>query len=141
MSSSSAFAGEMAAAFLPNLIGNALDAMGRPGPGPGSFLSVRRSRSWRDPSVEGVRFFPVFDTGCGMSDEVLSPHFLSHFFYQRKKRPATGLGAMGEVPRLFASTTGAIRIPQPRHMADTKPLPAHPAMGTGFYDLLPAGTQ
>jgi signal transduction histidine kinase len=80
------FAGEMRQLFA-NLISNALDAML---PGPGTLtLSVRHSRSWRDPSVEGVRV-SVADTGCGMSDEVRARIFEP--FFTTKEATGTGLG-------------------------------------------------
>jgi len=80
------FAGELRQLFA-NLIGNALDAMM---PGPGRLvLSVRRSRSWRDANVEGVRV-SVMDTGCGMSVEVLSRIFEP--FFTTKEATGTGLG-------------------------------------------------
>jgi PAS domain S-box-containing protein len=80
------FAGELRQLFA-NLIGNALDAMM---PGPGRLvLSVRRSHAWRDPNVEGVRV-SVMDTGCGMSEEVLSRIFEP--FFTTKEATGTGLG-------------------------------------------------
>jgi len=80
------FAGELRQLFA-NLIGNALDAMM---PGPGRLvLSVRRSRSWRDGGVEGVRV-SVIDTGCGMSEEVRSRIFEP--FFTTKEATGTGLG-------------------------------------------------
>jgi PAS domain S-box-containing protein len=80
------FAGELRQLFA-NLIGNSLDAMM---PGPGQLvLSVRRSRSWRDSGVEGVRV-SVVDTGCGMPDEVRNRIFEP--FFTTKETTGTGLG-------------------------------------------------
>jgi signal transduction histidine kinase len=80
------FAGELRQLFA-NLISNALDAMM---PGPGMLtLSVRQSRSWRNPSIEGVRI-SVADTGCGMSDEVRARIFEP--FFTTKDATGTGLG-------------------------------------------------
>jgi signal transduction histidine kinase len=80
------FAGEMRQLFA-NLIGNALDAMT---PGPGKLiLRVRRSRSWSNPEVEGVRF-SVMDTGCGITDEVRGRIFEP--FFTTKEATGTGLG-------------------------------------------------
>ncbi|QNI32504.1 PAS domain-containing protein [Alloacidobacterium dinghuense] len=80
------FAGEVRQLFA-NLIGNALDAMM---PGPGQLvLSVRRSRSWRDSDIEGVRV-SVMDTGCGMTDEVRGRIFEP--FFTTKEATGTGLG-------------------------------------------------
>jgi signal transduction histidine kinase len=80
------FAGEMRQLFA-NLISNALDAMM---PGPGTLtLSVRRSHSWRDPSIKGVRI-SVADTGCGMPDDVRTRIFEP--FFTTKEATGTGLG-------------------------------------------------
>jgi len=97
------FAGELRQLFA-NLIGNALDAMT---PGPGRLiLSVRRSRSWRDPSIEGVRV-SVFDTGCGMSEEVRSRIFEP--FFTTKEATGTGLGLWVSA-EIIHKHHGAIRI-------------------------------
>lgn len=80
------FAGEMRQLFA-NLISNALDAMM---PGPGTLtLSVRRSHSWRDPSIRGVRI-SVADTGCGMAEDVRRRIFEP--FFTTKEATGTGLG-------------------------------------------------
>jgi PAS domain S-box-containing protein len=80
------FAGEMRQLFA-NLIGNSLDAMM---PGPGRLvLSVKRSHSWHDSSIEGVRV-SVMDTGNGMTDEVRSRIFEP--FFTTKEATGTGLG-------------------------------------------------
>ncbi|HLH33611.1 MAG TPA: ATP-binding protein [Alloacidobacterium sp.] len=80
------FAGELRQLFA-NLIGNSLDAMM---PGPGRLtLSVRHSRSWRDPNIDGVRI-SVMDTGCGMPEEVRSRIFEP--FFTTKETTGTGLG-------------------------------------------------
>ena len=80
------FTGEVRQLFA-NLIGNALDAMQPTG---GRLIaSVRRSRSWKDPSSVGVRV-SVADTGCGMSRAVRSRIFEP--FYTTKEATGTGLG-------------------------------------------------
>ena len=80
------FAGELRQLFA-NLIGNALDAMT---PGPGKLvLRLRRSRSWINPEVEGLRF-SVMDTGCGITDEVRERIFEP--FFTTKEATGTGLG-------------------------------------------------
>jgi len=80
------FAGELRQLFA-NLIGNSLDAMM---PGPGRLtLSVQRSHSWQDSSVEGVRV-SVMDTGSGMSEEVRQRIFEP--FFTTKEATGTGLG-------------------------------------------------
>lgn len=80
------FAGELRQLYA-NLIGNALDAMmprgGR------LVLSVRRSHSWKDPEIEGVRI-SVADTGCGMTQEIRD-HIFEPFF-TTKEATGTGLG-------------------------------------------------
>ena len=79
------FAGELRQLFA-NLIGNALDAIM---PGPGRLvLGVRRSRSWKDPAVQGIRV-SVADTGCGMSEDRLNR--IGEPFYSSKEK-GTGLG-------------------------------------------------
>jgi signal transduction histidine kinase/HAMP domain-containing protein len=80
------FAGEMRQLFA-NLIGNALDAM-MPGPGKMT-LHVWSSRSWSDPSVEGIRI-SVADTGGGIPEEVRSRIFEP--FFTTKEATGTGLG-------------------------------------------------
>jgi signal transduction histidine kinase len=80
------FAGELRQLFA-NLIGNALDAM-QPSGGVLT-VSVRKSRSWLDASIPGVRV-TVADTGCGMSPGVLKRIFEP--FYTTKEATGTGLG-------------------------------------------------
>ena len=123
------FVGEMRQLFA-NLIGNALDAMT---PGPGRLvLSVRRSRSWRDPSVEGVRV-SVFDTGCGMSDEVRSRIFEP--FFTTKEATGTGLGLWVSA-EIIRKHHGAIRI-RSRAYADTNHSGPF-SHGTGFMIFFPS---
>ncbi len=122
------FAGELRQLFA-NLIGNALDAMT---PGPGRLvLSVRRSRSWRDSSVEGVRI-SVFDTGCGMSDEVLSRIFEP--FFTTKEATGTGLGLWVSA-EIIRKHHGTIRIRSRAH-ADTNHAGTS-SHGTGFMIFFP----
>jgi PAS domain S-box-containing protein len=81
------FAGEMRQLFA-NFIGNALDAMvGETG---GHLtLTVRRSHSWLEPSIEGVRVM-VADTGCGMTPTIQRRIFEP--FFTTKEATGTGLG-------------------------------------------------
>ncbi|HVJ08168.1 MAG TPA: ATP-binding protein [Acidisarcina sp.] len=79
------FAGEMRQLFA-NLVGNAVDAMQTGGQ---LAVEVRRSRSWRDPAVKGVRIF-VADTGSGM-DASVRKHIFEPFF-TTKEVTGTGLG-------------------------------------------------
>jgi signal transduction histidine kinase len=80
------FAGELRQLFA-NLVGNALDAMLRSG---GTLrLSVRKSRSWRNPDVTGVRI-SVCDTGSGMTPAVRLRIFEP--FFTTKEDTGTGLG-------------------------------------------------
>lgn len=79
------FAGEMRQLFA-NLVGNAVDAMQMGGR---LTVAVRRSRSWRDPAIEGVRIF-VADTGSGM-DASVRKHIFEAFF-TTKEVTGTGLG-------------------------------------------------
>jgi PAS domain S-box-containing protein len=80
------FAGEMRQLFA-NLVGNALDAMIQKG---GQLtLTVRRSHSWREPAVKGVRVM-VADTGSGMPEKVQRRIFEA--FFTTKEATGTGLG-------------------------------------------------
>lgn len=97
------FAGELRQLFA-NLIGNALDAIM---PGPGRLvLGVRRSRSWKDPAVQGIRV-SVADTGCGMSEEVRSRIFEP--FFTTKEATGTGLGLWVSA-EVIRKHHGSIRI-------------------------------
>jgi signal transduction histidine kinase/HAMP domain-containing protein len=79
------FAGEVRQ-VIANLVGNAIDAT----TGGGRLLvRARRSRNWKDPSLEGVRF-TVADTGVGMEDEVRERIFEA--FFTTKDVTGTGLG-------------------------------------------------
>jgi PAS domain S-box-containing protein len=80
------FSGEMRQLFA-NLIGNALDAM--PSHGGRLLVSVRYSRSWEDPLVDGIRVV-VADTGGGMSAAVRRRIFEP--FFTTKEATGTGLG-------------------------------------------------
>ena len=80
------FSGEMRQLFA-NLIGNALDAM--PSQGGRLIVEVRYSRSWGDPSAEGIRVV-VADTGCGMTASTRRRIFEP--FFTTKEATGTGLG-------------------------------------------------
>ena len=79
------FAGEVRQ-VIANLVGNALDATSGGGR---VVVCARRSRNWKDPGVEGVRF-TVADTGTGMDDEVRARLFEA--FFTTKGTTGTGLG-------------------------------------------------
>lgn len=79
------FAGEIRQVFA-NLIGNAIDAIGRDGR---LHVRARQSRSWQDPAQTGIRF-TVADSGSGMSPEVLKHAFEA--FFTTKEATGTGLG-------------------------------------------------
>jgi signal transduction histidine kinase len=120
------FAGEMRQLFA-NLISNALDAML---PGPGTLtLSVRHSRSWRDPSIEGVRV-SVADTGCGMSEEVRARIFEP--FFTTKEATGTGLGLWVSA-EVIQKHRGEMRI-RSRAMDESHP---HRQPGTIFMIFFP----
>jgi signal transduction histidine kinase len=123
------FAGELRQLFA-NLIGNALDAMM---PGPGRLvLSVRRSRSWRDSNIEGVRI-SVMDTGSGMSDEVRGRIFEP--FFTTKEATGTGLGlwVSAEIVRKHHGTIHIrSRVPADGHNNGATP------SGTVFMIFFPA---
>ena len=78
------FSGELRQLFA-NLIGNAVDAMGRGGH---LWLTVRRSRSWVD-GAPGIRLF-VADDGCGMTASTRQRIFEP--FFSTKESTGTGLG-------------------------------------------------
>lgn len=79
------FSGELHQIFT-NLIGNALEASQS-----GGRLLVRahRSRNWKNPQQNGVRFC-VADSGCGMNAEVRKHIFEA--FFTTKEDTGTGLG-------------------------------------------------
>lgn len=97
------FAGEMRQLFA-NLIGNALDAM--PGHGGRLVLEVRNSRSWKDPSVPGVRVV-VADTGCGMSRATQRRIFEP--FFTTKEATGTGLGLWVSA-EIIQKHQGSVRV-------------------------------
>src|ERR1700678_566220 len=79
------FSGELRQVFA-NLVGNAIDAtMG----GGRLLVRARRSRNWKDPDHEGVRF-AVADTGTGMDLAVRERIFEA--FFTTKEVTGTGLG-------------------------------------------------
>jgi signal transduction histidine kinase len=96
------FAGELRQLFA-NLIGNALDAMRSGGQ---LSLTVRSSRSWRDPSIPGVRVF-VCDTGSGMSDAVRRRIFEP--FFTTKEDTGTGLGLWVSA-EIVQKHSGTVRV-------------------------------
>jgi PAS domain S-box-containing protein len=77
--------GEMRQVFA-NLIGNAIDASK---PAGRILVRARRSRDWREPEQQGVRF-TIADTGSGMSREVRRQIFEA--FFTTKESTGTGLG-------------------------------------------------
>lgn len=97
------FAGEMRQ-LSNNLIGNALDAMlmtsGK------LTLSIRKSRSWTDPGVDGVRIV-VADTGCGMDVETQRRIFEP--FFTTKEATGTGLG-LWVTAEIIAKHNGTVRV-------------------------------
>lgn len=122
------FAGELRQLFA-NLIGNALDAMT---PGPGRLiLHTRRSRSWRDPEVEGIRF-TIVDTGCGMSGEVRQRIFEP--FFTTKEATGTGLGLWVSA-EVIRKHHGLLRIRS--RVADDANNDGMPRSGTAFMIFFP----
>jgi PAS domain S-box-containing protein len=79
------FAGEIRQVFA-NLVANAIDASGVGGR---LVLRTRRSRDWRNPAQNGVRF-TVADTGAGMEPDVREHIFEA--FFTTKEATGTGLG-------------------------------------------------
>ncbi len=79
------FAGEIRQVFA-NFVGNAVDATAGGGR---LVIRARRSRSWRDPKVTGIRF-TFGDTGTGMEPDVRERVFEA--FFTTKEVTGTGLG-------------------------------------------------
>jgi signal transduction histidine kinase len=79
------FAGEVRQVFA-NLVGNAIDATTAGGR---LLIRARRSRNWKSPGQQGVRFV-VADTGAGMEDAVRDRVFEA--FFTTKEITGTGLG-------------------------------------------------
>ncbi len=79
------FSGELRQLFA-NLVCNAIDATSAGGR---LILRARRSRSWKQPGQEGIRF-AVADTGMGMDAEVRQHAFDA--FFTTKETTGTGLG-------------------------------------------------
>jgi PAS domain S-box-containing protein len=79
------FSGELRQVFA-NVIGNAIDATMRGGR---LLVRARRSRNWKQPEHEGIRF-AVADTGTGMEPGVRERVFEA--FFTTKEVTGTGLG-------------------------------------------------
>jgi PAS domain S-box-containing protein len=79
------FSGEIRQ-VVANLVGNSIDACL---PGGRMEVRARRSQSWRDVEIKGVRF-TVADDGSGMDSEVRQHAFEA--FYTTKDVTGTGLG-------------------------------------------------
>jgi PAS domain S-box-containing protein len=79
------YAGEIRQ-VLANMVGNSIDASSIGGR---LIVRARRSRSWKNPQLQGVRF-SVADSGTGMESEVRKRAFEA--FYTTKENTGTGLG-------------------------------------------------
>jgi PAS domain S-box-containing protein len=79
------FAGEIRQ-VIANMVGNAIDATQGGGR---LIIRARRSKSWKDPSQQGVRF-TIADTGSGF-DRAVREHIFEAFF-TTKDVTGTGLG-------------------------------------------------
>jgi signal transduction histidine kinase len=97
------FAGEMRQLFA-NLIGNALDAL--PSHGGRLVLGLRYSRSWRDPSITGVRV-TVADTGSGMT--AATQRRIFEPFFTTKEATGTGLGLWVSA-EILQKHSGTVRV-------------------------------
>ncbi len=118
------FSGEMRQLFA-NLIGNAFDAM--PSHGGRLVVEARRSRSWSDPSVEGVRVV-VADTGCGMTAATRRRIFEP--FFTTKEATGTGLGLWVSA-EIIAKHRGRVRV-------RSRSAQEHGKSGTVFMVFLPS---
>ena len=79
------YAGEIRQ-VLANMVGNSIDASSTGGR---LIVRARRSRNWKNPRQQGVRF-SVADSGSGMDSEVRKRAFEA--FYTTKETTGTGLG-------------------------------------------------
>ena len=118
------FSGEMRQLFA-NLIGNALDAM--PSHGGRLIVEVRHSRSWADPSAEGIRVV-VADTGCGMSASTQRRIFEP--FFTTKEATGTGLGLWVSA-EIVVKHRGSVRV-------RSRSAVEHEKSGTVFMVFLPS---
>ncbi len=118
------FSGEMRQLFA-NLIGNALDAM--PSHGGRLIVEVRHSRSWADPSAEGIRVV-VADTGCGMSASTQRRIFEP--FFTTKETTGTGLGLWVSA-EIVVKHRGSVRV-------RSRSAVEHEKSGTVFMVFLPS---
>jgi signal transduction histidine kinase len=105
--------------LFANLIGNAIDAVGREGR---LWLSARHSRSWVD-GAPGVRVF-VSDNGCGMLPETRN-HIFEPFF-TTKETTGTGLG-LWVSSEIITKHNGTVRFA------------SRPGRGTVFMVFFPEG--
>ncbi len=97
-----AFSGEMRQLFA-NFVGNALDAMPFGGK---IYLSVRASKAWYQPEVQGVRI-TIADTGSGMTEAVRQRIFEP--FFTTKEITGTGLG-LWISSEIIAKHQGMVRV-------------------------------
>ncbi len=97
-----AFSGEMRQLFA-NFVGNALDAMPNGGK---IYLSVRASKAWYQPEVQGVRI-TIADTGSGMTEAVRQRIFEP--FFTTKEITGTGLG-LWISSEIIAKHQGTVRV-------------------------------
>ncbi len=121
------FAGEVRQVFA-NLVGNAIDATPEGG---GLILRARRSRNWKMPGQEGVRF-AVADTGSGM-DATVREHVFEAFF-TTKEVTGTGLG-LWVSHEIIQKHKGIVHL-RSRTAHKGEP-PAGHASGTVFQIFLP----
>jgi PAS domain S-box-containing protein len=108
---------------MANLVGNAIDACQSGGR---IVVKARRSQSWRDPKLHGVRF-TVADNGCGMDAEVREHAFEA--FYTTKDVTGTGLGLWISL-EILEKHKGEIRVLS-RMASHGKP------SGTAFHFFIP----
>jgi PAS domain S-box-containing protein len=116
------FAGEVRQ-VVANLVGNALDASQEGGR---LVVRARRSRDWREPGRDGVRF-TVADTGSGMEAEVRERIFEA--FFTTKEVTGTGLG-LWVSQGIIAKHNGMV------HVRSSVPREGRPS-GTVFQIFLP----
>ncbi len=121
------FAAEIRQVFA-NLVGNAIDATGEGGR---LLLRAHRSRNWRNPAQQGIRF-AFADTGAGMEPEVRERIFEA--FFTTKEDTGTGLG-LWVSHEILMKHHGVVHV---RSRAAAQPPPPQPkSTGTVFEIFLP----
>lgn len=126
------FAGEIRQ-VIANLVGNSIDACMNTG---GRLIvRARRSRDWKNPAREGLRFV-IADTGPGIPPEIRERIFEP--FFTTKETTGTGLGLWVSL-EIISKHDGKIRLrtrSAPKQAADSSP-----SAGTAFQFFIPDDSE